>query len=535
MKYVINKSLIYDPSSDEIIALCTSIHICWLETKNMRFELRAMVLFGVALAGITEAAPLTPSDLPDITLKIAGSTIQDNNIDKVLKGPNGNDGLCISGTLSTYKDADIGGQGTFWRAWFCQLDNNRLQGLGQVNPKLLVLKRNRSGAVTGLYPLLEPNKKIQFMGITNSISPGQCTLTSGSTTAYTCRTSQVGDLFPDIPDAGMLDVDPGLLRDSNFSASIDDQTYREPDPTIVAATLNVINAGAVIQNTPVSKNLRDALQAAQIAQGTIASSCLKKETLDCMPSLSKATLSDLFAGNIAKWTEVLIDVGGKSTPLTEFAQSPLTTDLVHLCRRNLGASTQAAVNAYFLNNPCTPGARVPVNISNPTIGPVVLAPSQVSLEEICLDNLSGGRSGVFNPKGNTAFAVGMLTTERNLTLSLDYRYIKIDGFAPTVQEVYNGNYPYFTEGSYVFRKRAPKPSGDLLTVLNRIANDASSPQVFGALNASINQTFGTGTYIATTGQGYPSPTVFDPLNPLTAYTHQPRGSLLDNCRGVIKQ
>jgi hypothetical protein len=164
-----------------------------------------------------------------------------------------------------------------------------------------------------------------------------------------------------------------------------------------------------------------------------------------------------------------------------------------------------------------------------------LAPSQVSLEEICLDNLSGGRSGLFNPKGNTAFAIGILTTERNLTLSLDYRYIKIDGFAPTVQEVYNGNYPYFTEGSYVFRKFAPKPTGDLLTVLNRLASDASSPQVFGALNASINQPFGTGTYIATTGQGYPSPTIFDPLNPLTAYTHQPRGSLLDNCRGVIKQ
>ena len=498
----------------------------------MSFELMLVVLLGTALAGTAEAAPLTPSVIPDITLKIAGSTIQDNNIDKVLKGPHGNDGFCLSGTLSTYKDADIGGQGTFWRAWFCQLDNNTLQGLGQVNPKLLILKRNRSGAVTGVYPLLEPTKKIQFMSISN---PGQCTLTSGSTTAYSCRTSQVGDLFPDSPDAGMLDVDPGLLRDSNFSATIDDQTYNEPDPTVVADTLTVINAGAVIQNTPVSKNLRDALQAAQIAQGTMASSCLKKETLDCMPSLSKATLSDLFAGNIAMWTQVLIDVGGKSTPLTQFAQSPLTTDLVHLCRRNLGASTQAAANAYFLNNPCTADAKVPVNLSNPAAGPVVLAPSQVSLEETCLDNLSGGRRGVFNPSGDTAFAVGMLTTERNLTLSLDYRYIKIDGFAPTVQEVYNGNYPYFTEGSYVFRKRAPKPTGDLLTVFNRLASDASSPQIFGALNASINQTFGTGTYIATTGQGYSSPTVFDPVNPSTAYTHQPRGSLLDNCQGVIKQ
>jgi len=31
MKYVINQSLIYDPSCDEIISLCTFIHIYWLE------------------------------------------------------------------------------------------------------------------------------------------------------------------------------------------------------------------------------------------------------------------------------------------------------------------------------------------------------------------------------------------------------------------------------------------------------------------------------------------------------------------------
>ena len=64
----------------------------------MSFELMLVVLLGTALAGTAEAAPLTPSVIPDITLKIAGSTIQDNNSDKVLKGPHGNDGFCLSGS-----------------------------------------------------------------------------------------------------------------------------------------------------------------------------------------------------------------------------------------------------------------------------------------------------------------------------------------------------------------------------------------------------------------------------------------------------
>ena len=500
-----------------------------------RILLRAASLLWLVLSGQNaSAAPLSPSEVPDLILKIAGSTIWDNNIDKLLNGTSTGNGLCLSGTLSTYKDNDASGKGTYWRAWYCQIDSTKVPGMAQVNPKTLILKRNKSGAVTGTYPLLEPSKKIQFMGISN---PGQCALASGSSTSYLCSTSNVGDLFLDSPDAGMLDVDPALLRDANYIPQFETggATFNEPNPEVVNSILTILNSGAVIQNTPVSLNLRNALQAAQIAGGTLATGCIGSESASCMPSLSSETLTQLFQGAITRWSDLTVNTSAGAKPLTSFAQTPISSDLVQICRRNLGASTQAAANAYFLNTPCSASGKLPAAISNAKYGPIVFYPGQVSLEEQCLHAISGGRGGTYNPTAAPGWAIGILTTERNTALSLDYRYIKLDGFAPSPEEVSNGNYRYFTEAAYVYRNQSPKPEGDVLVLIRKIAASASTPEIFGVLNAAIAQPWGLGSFIATSGQGYTAPSKFDPNSPITAYTHQPKGQTLDNCHGVSRQ
>ena len=503
-------------------------------SRCLRPPLRRWSLgLGLSLVAGVPAAPLSPTDYPDLILKLAGSTIWDNNLDQLLAGVNGSNGLCLPGTLSTFRDGDANGKGTYWRAWFCQLDSSKVQGLSQINPKTLILKRNKSGAVTGTYPLLEPSKKIQFMGISNA---GQCTLNAGSSRSYQCRTQQVGDLFLDIPDAGMLDVDPALLRNANYIPSFEPggAVYQPPTPALVAAELEVLNAGAVIQNTPVSLNLRNALQAAQIAEGRLASDCIGKEQAACMPSLSTATLRQLFDGTIRHWSDLTVKTPAGTQPLTNFAQTPLANPVVQICRRNLGASTQAAINAYFLETPCTPSGGTPAALNNADFGPWVFFPGQVSLEEQCLHAISGGRGGLYNPSQSPGWAVGMLTTERNTTLALDYRFIKLDGAAPTPEEVFNGRYRYFSEAAYVYRRNPPRPEGDVRVLIRKIAASASTPELFGALNATIAQPFGFGSFIATSGQGYSAPARFDAQAPITPWTHQPRGQSLDNCRRVSR-
>jgi hypothetical protein len=80
----------------------------------------------------------------------------------------------------------------------------------------------------------------------------------------------------------------------------------------------------------------------------------------------------------------------------------------------------------------------------------------------------------------------------------------------------------------VWRKSDPSPTGDTLTLIQKLATDATTPSMFGQLNAAITQPWGKGSYIAVSAQGYSTTHPFDPNNPVTAYTHAPAGSL-DNC------
>lgn len=499
----------------------------------MKLRLTNSALLSGGLSIFSAAAlALPPSDTPDLTIHIAGSTIWDTNLKEVLED------LCFAGTLDSYRDADATGRGTFWRAFFCQIDSDKAPGLNLRNPRLLVLKRNRAGAITGVYPLLEPEKPVNFMGIDNS--PGgavQCA--AAGSRSWNCRTDRPGDLFKATPDLGVSDVDPQIFRGFNFNPRIDDTSFNPPTPAAVAAALTVKHAGAVVQNTPVSKNLRDALQEAQVAQGKLDARCLTdaalRETEGCMPSLSKGFLTSLFAGRIGKWSDVMVEFaapgasGATSKPLTDFNSGSFSTPLVHICRRNKGASTQAAINAHFLNTPCAATGSVPVEVSNPVAGPVVATPTQVTMAERCLADFNdGANNGTFNPTRAKAWAVGMLTTERNGNLALAYRYIKIDGVAPTVEEVAAGRYPYFSEAGFFWRKNTPAPRGDTLTLIQKITTDATGPSLFGRLNAAIAQPWGRGSFIAVPAQGHSATHPFDPNNPVSAYTHAPTGSL-DNC------
>jgi ABC-type phosphate transport system substrate-binding protein len=480
------------------------------------------------------ASALSPNVPPDITIQIAGSTIQDNYVQKLLAQ------ICKTDTLDTYRDNDAVGKGTYYRAFFCTFDSSKVTGLKIKDPKVLLLKRNRSGAVTGVYPLLEPDKKINMMGINNVVASGgvtepQCAETTPGSRSWSCRTDRPGDLFLMTPDMGVSDIDPQIFRGANYNSNIDGITFAEPTSARVAKLLTVKNAGAVVQGIPVTQTLRDALQSAEIEMGKLPPECAGDETERCMPSLSKALVASLFAGRIANWSDIKVEympTGSTvpvAVPLTDFSSPPDTK--VYLCRRNKGASTQASFNAYFLNNPCSSTGINPAEISNPLTGPLVVTPTQVTAEEDCLADFNDGtNNGTFNPNNAKAWAIGMLTTERNTSLAKAYRFIKIDGSAPTIQEVAAGHYTYFSEATYHWRKVAPKPTGDKLTIIQKIARDASSPSILGSVNATINQPWGQGTFLAVSSQGYPVQHPFDPANPVTPYTHAPIGSVLDNCR-----
>jgi hypothetical protein len=503
------------------------------QSHTLHYGLWRTVLLAVGLTPLASSA-LPPSIPPDLTLTVAGSTIQDNYLLKYLGQ------VCKPDTLDTYRDNDVVGGGTYYKAFYCAIDSNKLSGLQLQDPKVLILKRNRNGAITGVYPLLEPDKKISMMGIQNNVrSVGvtnpQCTETTPGSRNWNCRTDRSGDLIQVTPDLGVSDIDPQIFRGVNYMPTLDGQIFNEPTPAQVASTLKISSSGALVQGIIVSKNLRDALQSAQIVQNRLAPDCQGQDSEPCMPSLSKTRIASLFAGRIRRWSDLLIEytptdsTQAVAVSLTRY-QGPGDTK-VYLCRRNKGASTQAALNAYFLNNPCSSATSLtPVEISNPLAGPIVMTATQVTMEEDCVADFNDGtNNSKLNSTLTQGWAIGMMTTERNTGLGKNYRFIKIDDTTPTLQSVANGRYAYFSEATYHWRKLDPQPKGDLLTLIQKIATNASSPAIMASLNAGINQPWGQGTFIAVTAQGYPASLPFNPLNPVTPYTHSLRGGI-DNCR-----
>jgi hypothetical protein len=152
-----------------------------------------------------------------------------------------------------------------------------------------------------------------------------------------------------------------------------------------------------------------------------------------------------------------------------YRKSPFDTKL-HICRRVAGSGTQAQFQYNFLDNPSKgANALIPYRQANTNFstGPVVWEGSGSGDVETCLTAYENGTSASItdatsshqiNPATNEgsksvyAWAIGIQGTEKNNTLGKPYRFIKVDGVAPTLENVWNGKYFDFAESSCQIRK-----------------------------------------------------------------------------------
>lgn len=481
-----------------------------------------------ALAALTllnsgAALALAPTETPDIEIYLSGATAQDGNVGLLFQD------LCQAGTLDTYYDGPTGSAGSRHRAFFCVLDSAKVTGLSTTNPKVLLHKTSTSGAVGGSGIGVNPvmlKQQVEAMSIKNS----NCVAPTGTETYWRCRITQPGDLVQQVPDAGVSDVNPEMFTGANTPTGV-----APVDAAKVAKLLDVRSGGALVFNTPVTLKLRNALQKAQAGTGDIPADCaVGDETARCMPSLSKNLVASLMTGQVGSWDKVkVVKPDGSSQPLTDFAASgDITDQKVYICRRTNGSGTQATINAKILNAPCTASAINPVETSNDFTGPVVKLNAGSGDVDKCLTDFdSGANSSTQNPNAVKGWAIGVQSTERNKNETLAYRFVKIDGVAPTLENAASGRYGVIAEVTYQWLKSGG-PTGDKLKIIQKIASDAGRPSIIANNNKGFTHLFGQGGYLAVSAAGYEVQAngVLDPNGPVTPYTHAPNGLSLDNCR-----
>ena len=485
-----------------------------------------MKRLGIAatLSVAANAYALGPNDSPDIEIFMSGASAQDGNIETLFEQ------LCVPGTLDIYRDnSSASSPGKAHRAIFCNVDNTKVDGLSLTNPKVLFHKRSAGGSAQGVNPLLD-DQPIDAMMINN----GNCTRV-GATREFLCSINNAGDLAPVISTAGVSDVNPELFVRFNTP-----EGFSEVDPVKVFQTLDVSGAAALVFGIPVTTGLRDALQEVQINAGRLAENCIGDNTQRCMPNLSKHQVASIMSGQVLHWNQLTAaDSTGALVPFTAAlaSVSPPDNIRVAICRRVDGSGTQAQMNANFLHAPCTGVALPPAEVSNPLQGPVIVKNEGSGDLDLCLDDFNNGtNSGGGNQGEQTFWAVGLQSTEKNPDLAHDYRFIKIDGYAPTLQNAAHGDYLDWAENTYQWKKQGQPnaPSAEQLAILETVARNAAGPAILGPLNLSkFVHPWGVGGYLALSVNGHAlgANGEFRLNNPVTPYTHRPLTyRTLSNCR-----
>ncbi|MFZ2727033.1 MAG: hypothetical protein WAX77_12325 [Methylococcaceae bacterium] len=473
------------------------------------------------------------------------------------------DGICKTGTVRKYQD--LGTLGSNQNAYLCELNAGSalnpiltaLQKHTSWKANLLLYKRNEGGSLQGTVPVAN-NLRTAFLNVTSNT--GTCTPASAGLFAATvnCDYSSTNNTSTS-PDFGISDVEPRI-----FTVASGNAPTGTPN---IAASYKIVPGVAAVFGVVATKGLRNALQEAQFGKGN---ACVGSETQSCMPSLSSTQIADIFAaypapiapltlpvagaGKIHDWQQFKV---GSSNLYSNATVKPASSKL-HICSRTIGSGTKAQFGIRFLDNVCNPAGSKMVSQadyagSNETAGsapvlesatrPMVHTMASSGGLEECLDELdldTNNTSGSFDSTkyAGARWAIGIQSLDKNASRSKSYRFIKVDGVAPTLENVANGSYHDWVESVYLYRVGAVNPlSGDRSTLINEVINSFGKPAVLAAVNtSSATHSFGVSGFLAVPNAVHPASVtgkvdLTAPVNPLS-YAIYPATSTnsTNNCR-----
>lgn len=458
---------------------------------------------------------LPPSPPPQVELYVSGSSAQDEvleNLVRLAPGTAGAPNLCAPGTLDIYRGTI---RGTANRVFYCRTSR---AATGIPAGLRLAIYKSSGGSGEGVTPV-SAAKPLRFIDLARlpaspSCARGVPARASATFMAYVNHSGCDGVGKLAIPRAGLSDVNPELVGG-------------------IEAPLTVRAQNQIVWGLPVSKNFRNALQTIQgLVPSTVPHDDPSRDAEETMPTLARAQIAALFAGAIRSWDDFY---DSRGTPLTQssflalgpprdpdasgaspgaYRPDAVTGRRVYICRRIAASGTQASYELHYLRARCQRDA------------PSFVGPNDGS------DLLNGGDANrlvrVARPAGNVfaglgtndvrecldahtqfnRWAIGILSTESvgdNGTRR--FRFIKVDGAAPSLLNAYLGRWPHVTEQSMQWRRSFDPSLRNTYEgrVLAFVATNMGLPRVLAALNAGFVHPWGQGGYLAPAVSGFPAP------------------------------
>ena len=367
---------------------------------------------------------------------------------------------------------------------------------------------------------------------------------------------------------GLSDVDAGQFASPLNGANAANQ---------LGALAPVMGSNAIaaqVFGVAVTTGLRNAMQRAEILSGAIkyatdgTTLCTAgNEDEACMPSFTSEQISSIFAtGRFNDWTNLGYAAGvNLVTANTGFLPS---NKAVHICSRTAGSGTLATVNTIFENAPCSAVAEPVQTATSAVLAPLATNVANVNVltglqtvsgtevlgattkayhanvgsgdVDTCLTTLANTAGAASMAPYATAtstadfrWAVGILNANRNNTGSKAYRFVKIDGYAPSNVNAANGKYRFWSELSYL----TPATTSVLSDTAKALVTEMSKPETIKAsgVNVATMNGFVTG-YMATAANM--TDTVYNLSLPVMPFTHADKAATLgsvNHCRAAAIQ
>lgn len=337
-----------------------------------------------------------------------------------------------------------------------------------------------------------------------------------------------------------------------------DAEWNELLPTTVDVDPNVAGEEVSLDVARVAAGTKNAVADVSPSLGVAR----VKDSELCMPNMTQAEVAGLMTGRLNTWDKIqrngttlvaAATAAGLPVPTTN-AVPGLNNRRVHVCRRNDGSGTQAQSNAYYLGRPCmningTMTAEAPLSggSDNCTYTGNSMVCNNLGSSDVsrCLDDLekNGTTSGRFNngdanPFNNSryAWAIGVQSTEVNPNLSFAFRFAKVDGLAPKIDNVYRADYTEHFEQTCQIRKSNttvdPNASGAVVRQLWETVCTAGPVDLFES-NLNFLHAWGSGGWlsvplaaagtVAAPDAPVSASSLMDPNNPLPINSWTRRG------------
>lgn len=473
--------------------------------------MKLKLIAAAAALAASQAYAVAPGTTANIEFFISGASAQDKNIGNYIENF-----LCKS-NFDEFKDsagapgAWIDKAGKKYRAWSCIVDETKVTN-ASAGDVLVVHKRSSGGSGWGVVPVAQQASITRMEidpakgGICENIATGE----------WKCDQTV---LTNDIPLVGVSDVEPKLFKGYNVVSDFGDVTDAD------LAALTVEAQSQLVFGVPVTKELRDVLQR---AQGLTVGA----EDEANMPSLSSNLIRSLFTGQVTSWYDVVDANGTDLMSLATPAETPVS-DSVNVCVRTSGSGTRAQFMINLLRVPCLDSAVAPYLTTGGSY-PAVKENEGSGDMAVCVsdfddDGADGGATG----GASTHWAIGYQSTEKNMALGENYRFVKIDGAAPTLQNVAMDKYTDWVEQSLQYNTAAYTSSSAVTKqVIDLIKAEAGQASIIASLNTSYIHPWGQGGYMAkpTDWTGITPPAFpFTTAYPVNRSTRSP-GSAPDSCR-----